>query len=306
MIGFVIPNRRRRLVAWLLCALSCTIFAGIAAAAEEAVAPFRIGFSSAMFTDVNENDVRAAIRVWGQQIGRERNVPIEPNPLLFKETPTLLRALKQNRVDAVGITMVEYHRLRRDIDFEPIFLTYQAGAWAEQYLVLAHRDGPVKTLADLGGRRLAVHNNPRVCLAPLWLDTLLLGQGKPPAGRFMDRIQASIKLAQVILPVFFRQLDACLVTRSGFETMSELNPQLARHLVIVAESPEVVPALFAFRTNYHSPYKADIIAGVNALKNTPAGQQVLTIFYSDDIAQKPAAILDTALDLIESYERAMP
>jgi len=292
-----------RLAAWVLCVLSCTIPAGFAGATGGNSAPFRIGFSSAMFTDVNENDAKAAIKIWGEQVGRERNISIDPDPLILRDTNSALHALRENQVDAVGITTIEYHQLRRDIDFSPVFLTYHAGAWTEQYLVLTHREGPVKTLADLGGRRLVVHQNARASLAPLWLDTLLHRQGHPPAARFTARIEAASKLSGTVLPVFFRQMDACLATRSGFETMDELNPQLARQLIILGESPAVVPALFAFRTNYHSPYKADIIAGVNALRNTPAGRQVLIIFQSDDIAEKPLSILESALELIEKHER---
>ncbi|TVQ96015.1 MAG: hypothetical protein EA399_16645 [Desulfovibrionales bacterium] len=291
-----------RLMAWLLLVLCCILPMGIAWATEENPPPFRIGFTSAMFTDVNENDVRAAIRIWGEQLARARNVPVDPDPLLFRNMEEMHLALAQGRVDAVGILTLEYHRLRRDYSFSPLFLTYQAGGVTEEYLVLAHRDGPVKTLADLDGRRLAVHDNPRVSLAPLWLDTLLHHQGLSPASRLAGRIETSTRLSQVLLPVFFRQMDACLVTRNGYAVMSELNPQLADQLNILAESPAVVPAFFAFRSDYQSLSKADVIAGLNELKNTSAGSQVLTLFQSEDIAEYPASILDSALELIETHE----
>ncbi len=293
-----------RLVAWLCCVLCCAMPLGFAWAAEKSPAPFRIGFTSAMFTNVNENDVRAAIRIWGAQIGKARNIPVDPDPLLFRNIEGMLLALEQGRVDAVGMLTLEYHRLRRDMDFSPIYLNHHhTEGWTEEYLVLAHRDGPVKSLADLGGRRLTVHDNPRASLAPLWLDTLLHNQGYPTSIRFAARVETNTKLSQVILPVFFQQMDACLVTRNGFATMSELNPQLARQLVVLAGSPAVIPTLFAFRSDDHSPYKADVIAGLNELLNSPAGRQVLAIFQTGDIVEKPTSILDASLDLIEIYEQ---
>ena len=39
-------------------------------AAETADAPFRVGFSSSMFTDIHENDARAAVRGWAQTVAK--------------------------------------------------------------------------------------------------------------------------------------------------------------------------------------------------------------------------------------------
>lgn len=272
----------------------------------EALSPsFHIGFSSSMFSDVNENDAKAAVKVWGELIARERNVPADPDPDIFRNVDALLRSLREKQVDAVGITMTEYDRLRREVQFTPIFLTYNAGRTTERYVLLAHRDGPVNSVADLRGRSLLLHVNPRACLAPLWLDTVLVKQGHPAAARFAGRISRDAKLSKVVLPVFFRQADACVVTRSAFDTMAELNPQLARQLTVLAESPEMVPAVFAFRADYNPPFKERLLAGVNELKRTPAGRQVLTIFHSENIEVHPASCLDTALELIAAHERLM-
>ena len=39
---------------------------------------FRIGVSSATFTEVNENDAKAGMKVWAQTLLRERGLPVEP------------------------------------------------------------------------------------------------------------------------------------------------------------------------------------------------------------------------------------
>jgi hypothetical protein len=107
----------------------------------------------------------------------------------------------------------------------------------------------------------------------------------------------------VVLPVFFRQSDACVVTRSGFETMVELNPQLGRQLKILARSPEVVPAVFCFRADYAAGFKEDLFAGVRDLHKSAAGQQVLTVFQSDKIEDQPMSCLDSALELLATHQK---
>lgn len=291
---------RSKLAVWLLFLLGCWMPLNLRAI-ETPEAPFRLGFTSCMFSDVNENDARAAVRAWGALIANEQNVPTSPDPAIFKDIAALRRSLHEKEVDAVGITLIEYAQLLPEIHFAPIFITYNAGSMTERYVLLAHREGTVKTLADLRDRSLYLHSNPRACLAPLWLDTLLVEQGHPKVNHFVGTIIQNTKLSNVVLSVFFRQVDACIVTRSGFDTMSELNPQLAQQLSVLAESPTVVPAVFAFRADYNPSFKEKLIAGINTLKTTPAGRQVLTIFHSENIEVHPENCLDSALELIAAH-----
>ena len=291
-----------RRFAWFAVVL-CVVASSIRSRAAAADTLFRVGFSSSMFADVNENDAKAAVKAWGQTVARERGIPTDPEPLILKDQAALLDALRSNRVDAVGMTTVEFGALKSKVEFAPIFVTYNSGRTAEQYVLLAHQDSKIKTVDDLRGRSLMVHLNPRVCLAPLWLDTLLMQKGLPTAARFVGKITQNSKLAKVALPVFFRQSDACLVTRSGFEMMAELNPQVGKQLKVVASSPEMVPAVLAFRANYDPAFKERLFSGVRDLHKTPAGQQVLTIFHSEKIEDQPASCLASALELMATHAR---
>ena len=54
--------------------------------------------------------------------------------------------------------------------------------------------------------------HPRSGLAPTWLDTELLRNKLPLSARFFREITRTSKMSRAILPVFFNQADACLVT----------------------------------------------------------------------------------------------
>ncbi len=291
MFNFQLP-----LLLWL------SLFLSTGASAKTA-GIYRIGFSSAMFTDVNENDAKAAIKIWGKQIAREKNVPTDPVPVILNGMGELAESLHEKRVDAVGITTMEYDQLRKTVSFFPLFVNSKSGSFSERYLILAHRKGSVKKLSDIGGRTICVYSNPRACLAPLWLDTLLIRRGLPATADFAGMILRETKIAKVVLPVFFGKVDACVVTKSGFDTMAELNPQLQNSLVVLAESPALVPTLFTFRSDFNPAYKAKLITGLRELKNSPAGRQVLTIFQSDDIDTRLPSCLDTALELIAIHRQ---
>ena len=270
-------------------------------AAEPEDNSFRVGFSNTLFTDVNENDARAAVKAWSQTIARERNIPTDPEARIFRNTSELLQALRNKSVDAVGISTIEYAAVRREVPLAPLFITYNGARCREQYLLLVHRDSKLEQLADLRGKSLIFHANSRASLAQPWLDTLLLKAGGKTTAAWLGKITRTPKVAQVVLPVFFRQTDACVATRTELETMRELNPQIGQQLKILARSPEIVPSLFCFRADYASTFKEQVFAGLRELHKTPAGLQVLTIFQSEKVEDQPASSMDSALALLAEH-----
>ena len=120
------------------------------------------------------------------------------------------------------------------------------------------RDSKIEKIAELQGRHLNLYAHYRACLAQVWLDNLLVGERLPPTARFFNQITSTSKLAQVVLPVFFRQCDACLVTRSGFDIMCELNPQISKQLKIITNSPAVVAGVFCFRADVPAAIKGPV------------------------------------------------
>jgi phosphonate transport system substrate-binding protein len=264
---------------------------------------FRIGFSHTLFTDVNENDAKAALKVWSQVIARERGFTSDPETRIFPDTAELLRTLQTKRVDAVGITTLEYAAVIREVQFAPIFICCTGGKNREQYLVLVHRDSNLHQLSDLHGRSLTFHQNARACLAQPWLDTLMIEETGKTIADWVGKVTQAPKLSQTVLPVFFRQNDACVVTLGEFETMCELNPQIGQRLKILARSPEVVTTVFCFRADYDPVFKEQIMASLRDLHNTPAGQQVLTIFQSERIEDQPVSCLDSTLALLARHTK---
>ena len=270
-------------------------------AAELDTNSFRVGFSSTLFSDVNENDAKAAVKVWGQTIAKERGVPTDPEPRIFHDTPELLQALRNKQVDAFGISLVEYAAANGQMNFDHLFVTYGTGHNREQYLLLVRRDSKLEQVSDLRGRSLIFRQASRDCLAQPWLDTVLIQAGARPSVEWLGKLTRSPKLSQLVLPVFFRQSDACVVTRAGYETMCELNPQLGQQLKAIATSSEMVPIVLCFRADYAPAFKEQLFAGLRDLHKTAAGLQVLTIFQTDKIAEEPAACLDSALKLLARH-----
>ena len=52
-----------------------------------------------MFTDVNENDAKAAVKAWAQTIARERGIETDPDPSIITGLSALTAALRNKQVD---------------------------------------------------------------------------------------------------------------------------------------------------------------------------------------------------------------
>ncbi|MDZ7599597.1 MAG: hypothetical protein U5J82_15245 [Desulfobacterales bacterium] len=106
--------------------------------------------------------------------------------------------------------MPEYAHLIREIDFDHFAVAIVNGVFTDEYLLLTRRDSGLERLDQLQGRRLTVLNNPRMSLALIWLDTLLLEARLEPARAWFGAITLNKSAAQKALPVFFGKIDGGL------------------------------------------------------------------------------------------------
>lgn len=265
--------------------------------------PFRLAFSSSMFTEVKLDDARAAMKAWMLAVARERAIPIDPEPRVFDNLDELARSLRNGLVEGFAGTADECWRLSKAVTFDRMVVAINDNRMTEEYVVLVHRDSGIENVRALRGRRVAIPRNPRMSLAKVWLDVLLIQEGLGPTTEYCGEVTSVNKLSRVVLPVFFRQSDACVVTRRGFQTMSELNPQVGKQLRIVATSPELVPSGLAFRSDSASSFKDQMLREMERLRESPAGQQILTLIQAERVEEKPISCMDAAFALLSIHQR---
>ena len=292
-------------VRWgLLASLLLGAAAQSAIAGEEAApAVLRLGFSASVFVGVNENDAKASMKVWTQAILAEHSVSVSEELQVLDGDKAIARAVRDASVDALTLTALEFGALGGQWMSSNTVVGINGGVATDEYLLLARADNGAKNLSELRGRTVIFFQNPRTCLAPIWFETILLEAGLGTTPQFCGRVIQVSKLSQSVLPVFFHQADACVVTRRGFETMVELNPQVGRQLKTVACSPPMVPVVFGFRAAYLGAAKDQIEAKIRGVNTTPAGRQVLTLFQCESLEVRPASVLKSSMDLLAAHGR---
>jgi phosphonate transport system substrate-binding protein len=142
------------------------------------------------------------------------------------------------------------------------------------------------------------------CVAPAWLNTILEEGHFGPSERFFGSVTTDTNVSRGVLPVFFGQTDACLTSQRGFETMYELNPQVAKDLTVAASSPAMVAIFYVFHKNYDSPNRERFLKVFPGLRSSAAGRQLATLFQFDEMQVRDGSCLASALGVLEMAERA--
>ena len=275
-------------------------------AAEETTKQFRLGFTAAMFTRINENDAKAAITALGTRIARERNVPFSPIPQLFTSIDATHRAFASGSIDGVGMTLPEFWVLRRDLKFNRYVTALYEGVATENYVLLTRASDKIPDLASLRGRRLSINVTARLSLALTWLDVELVKQGLPCTNRYFSSLAETTKTNKAVLDVYFGQTDACIMSSRILQTVYDLNPNIAKSLHVVASSPPLIPALLVFSDQSDSALCEVAIDEICRLHDTPAGQQILTMMHMVKASEISISVVQPSFDLLDDHARLCP
>ena len=251
--------------------------------------------------DVNLNDARAAMSIWIKRMNQDTNVVMDPK--VFNTTQEIVERTRKGLSDAVALNVVEYRQIADLLDSTQIIAAGGASG-LEQYVILAKQSSGLRQLGDLQGRRLLMLKTPKMCVAPAWLCTVLDEGHFGPADRFFGSVATDMKSSQVVLPVFFGQADCCVTSKRSFDTMCELNPQVARELKVITSSLAMVVDFYVFRRGYLGAKREGVIRAMSALTASESGRQLATLFQFHELAIRDGSCLVSALGVLEGADRA--
>jgi ABC-type phosphate/phosphonate transport system substrate-binding protein len=295
-----VTTSRRHALALMLGASRWLSAAPLAA---EGSAPLRLAISENVVGEVNLNDARVAMQVWMKRMAQDMNLVVEYDPKVFETTPEILSRARRGLLDAVALNVIEYRQIADALDSSQVIAN--AGVEGpERYVILAKQNSAIQRLGDLRGRRLILLQAPRMCVAAAWLSTILDEGHFGPSEQFFGAVSTDPKVSRVVLPVFFGQADACLTSKRGFDTMCELNPQVAKDLKSLAISPPMVVTFYVFRKNYQSVFRERLVKALSGLRNTAAGRQFATLFQFEEAVVRDAGCLAPALAILDAADRA--
>jgi ABC-type phosphate/phosphonate transport system substrate-binding protein len=296
---------RRIAQAWVAAAVRATLVVALGPAwglaGEERPLVVRFGMSSEIFFDVSPKDAQVALEVWAKRIVAGARRPVEASGRVLNDVDALAGAVVRNEVDVVALPTMDYLRLRDQVPIVPALVGSHRNGPQDEHTLLVRRDTGLAGLKALAGTRLLIQSGALGVMTQGWLDILLAKQGYPEASRFFGSIKGVGKASQAVLPVFFRQVDAAVVTRASYATLLEMNPQVGRELVSIAESPKLLMSVMCFQRKAEEEVRRVVADSAADLENSAAGRQVLLLFKVAKVIPFEPAFLEGVAALYRDH-----
>jgi len=263
----------------------------------------QIVFTRSSFIGVNQADATAAFTVFAKKMGEQRGYDLTPQVRIVDDIREMRDALDQNAIDMIFLDSWDYLKLSPAPGYPIEFVTLSQGSPLEEYLIIVQSESGISTLADLEGKRIHVLDNTSATNGRRWLETEFMAQGVADIEAFLSRFEIVDKVSQAVLPVFFGSTDACVVDRSGFALMAELNPQVSTNLKVVKRSEPLLDRVCCIRATgwENQKERESTYESLAMIDRDPSGRQILNLFKIEAITEFQDEHLESVRNLYDRY-----
>jgi ABC-type phosphate/phosphonate transport system substrate-binding protein len=270
------------------------------------VGNFQVAFSTNVFKGVYLNDAMAGAKVLTETLMDEYSrtkYEVLP-PTSFSTIEELENLIKSQEVEAFIMHATELLKLSNPGSLEPICVAIRNESPYDIFYLLVNKRSEYKTVESLKNKRILIGSPFEADIPVLWLDNLLKERELERKEKYFSSIEYFEKALPSILPVFFGKADACIVTKSLFETVIELNPQISKELATIEISKPISIGIIAIRRNISDPdLKEDIKRAFINLHKHANGRQYLHIFRSERIGEFKTEHLASTYEILNLNER---
>jgi ABC-type phosphate/phosphonate transport system substrate-binding protein len=262
----------------------------------------RLGYSRTLLVDVNPADAQVSTRLLAERIVERENRTTTVETTIFEDPEELRRALMADRLDMVSLLGYEFLELGDNVPIEPCFVPERGESVHDREILLVRTDRAEETLGDLEHAKVLIGVSHRNRMPLTWLDVVLLREGLPRSNVFFSAIVEVRNASHAVLPVFFGQADACVVTRASYETIVELNPQVSEVLTAIRMSPEMVIGVLCINSRSLNDRDAGLVrTSLASLHEDVRGAQMLSIFGIDRLTPFEPEYLESTRSLLAEH-----
>jgi ABC-type phosphate/phosphonate transport system substrate-binding protein len=265
----------------------------------------RAGFSSRVFPDVDQREVQVAMELWTRELARSMGIRNQFQTIIFKKPAELLNAVKRGELIVVTLPAMEYLQIKDKTLLSPSIVSAKYAGNSLQYLLIVHRASGIRSVADLRGKSISLPSSTKHEASHIWLDVLLMRDGKSDRSNFFRQVKESATSSQSIMGVFFKQSDAAIVSRGALETSRALNSQVGSQLLIISESKSLLGDLTCIPSSVGENLRHSIENAALHLHETTVGKQMFTLFQIDRTIPFQPSYFDGLIELLRERDRLM-
>ncbi len=259
-----------------------------AADESQGVQPIRLNFGveDKVLQGRDIKDVVTATNIWLAWAGEEFN--IRAKTIIYNHMDQMAKDFLAHKLDVVALTSLNYikfiNRTGKIPELGPAGIIN--GKITVKYLLTVRREPEINSISGLKGKTIALQKTGDI--ERLFLNILLMRNGYREMDFFFSDILEKAKPSRAVLDVFFGRTDACVVPEHVYSTLVEMNPQIGRQTIVLAESPELIPTITFFSEKYDPRLRTIIEDMVPKMKLTEKGRQMLMMYKVDDLTQPRA------------------
>lgn len=256
-----------------------------------------------LFSDVNINDASAAFKLWVNEIGKPVAQDFSLSGIVAADFESVKNNFTKDNIAVLCLSINDYFQYRDAFGLSPAFVPDYHGETAFEYLLLVRKDKKFKSFSDLKGSNIVVSTNYDPVTSLKWFNTLCLSNNVDKA-KFFKKTTETPKESQMILNLFFGKIDACVVRKTTYNLMKELNSQLDKEITSLVASPPYLIAVMCFTKNIQAEnHRKSFSESALNLHNTISGKQIMTLMKIDKLSPFKKELLNNYLELLELSDR---
>jgi ABC-type phosphate/phosphonate transport system substrate-binding protein len=257
--------------------LLCSIAFPTRSHAEEAF-NLSLGYTGSAYLETTNKDLQAAVSVLIQKIAWKYFGKSKAQ--YYDNISEMAAALKSGKVQVMCGAPEEFMKLRTLSPLDPILITASGSDYETELLLLVRKESGIRSLLDLKNKSIVMpaRNTSVDNMFQVWIETLLMRAGYSRIETFFSSVKENRSTSRGIMTVYFRQADACVVTRQLFNLASELNPQIGRELVPIARIGKLSQGIISVDRGLPDNLRERIKQAFLNVTESPEGKQLLILF----------------------------
>lgn len=266
----------------------------------------KVGYTQTSFYETNPKDLEQALKTWTricyERMKKKWQKDYPAEIVYYDKVSMMLNGIKKNKLDFIVLSSLDFLRARNIWHLKPILISIKKKSILEKFILAANTGNGTNKLNKLKNKKLMI-GEWKGGIPELWIDTLLMKSDLPESSNFFRSVSKVEKVSQAVLPVYFNQADACIVTYNAFLTCVELNPDLGKQIKILSESPGFLPMVLCSTENCDEEKSKYFREVCNELHLDTDGRQMLTIFRFERLADFKPSYLENIESLYNEYNQ---